>query len=97
MKNNKTNITGTITRYGRKKTIENMNNITILLTNVINLDKNEEVRDHIWVNMKKGLNYMLKDSLGKRIEFTARIDKYIDKNCIEKKNLKHIRNVLIKD
>lgn len=94
---NNTNISGKITKYGTKRTVNSTNNITILLTNVINLDTNEEVRDHIWVNMTRGLNYILKDSLGKTIQFTARIDKYVDKNCIEKKNLRHIRNVLIKN
>lgn len=94
IKNNKIKIKGKITKFGRKIGSED---ITILLTEVINLETNEVIRDHCWVTLKRTFTEMLKDKINNTIEFTGRLDSYFGRSLEQKTNIRHIRNILIKN
>jgi hypothetical protein len=66
---------GTFSRFGSKINYRGYSEETILLTQIIDLETNQEVADHIWFAYTKGFQSagLL---LGARVAFDARVRKY---------------------
>lgn len=65
---------GTFERYGLKKG----NKVTVLLKNIVFMDTQELVTDHIWMNDTLGMQNLTLQKLekGQIVEFDARVQKY---------------------
>lgn len=73
----------TFSRYGKKVGYTGYSEETILLVNIIDVETNEIVADHVWFLLTKGFE-KLSLSEGKLIEFDARIKEY-SKGYVNKK------------
>ncbi len=74
-KGNRKKFKATFNRLGKKTNFNGFPEDTILLKNVVDLETNQIVTDHIWFNYTKGFEKIsLKE--GTQIEFEARIKEY---------------------
>ena len=73
----------------RFKMLPDRVSIVILLEDIVGLD-----RDHVWVKQSKRLKEV---KIGDRIQFTARVEYYLDSGTLkpDKAGLRHIRNVKV--
>jgi hypothetical protein len=66
---------GTFIRTGKKTNIKGYSEETLLLKNIIDLETNRTVADHVWFNYTKGFqNAGLSEGI--MVEFEARVKKY---------------------
>lgn len=63
-------------RYGSKTAYKGPPLRTILLKNIVDLETNEIVTDHLWFNFTKGFEALGELSPGTRLEFEARVKPY---------------------
>ncbi len=65
----------TFERLGKKVNYKGYSEDTILLKNIIDTDKNQQVADHLWFSYTKGFEG-IKLTQGVVLEFEARIKEY---------------------
>ena len=66
---------GTFSRFGKKTNYHGYSDRTILLVNIIDLETNSVVSDHVWFNYTKSFEKLTLES-GVRVEFDARVKIY---------------------
>lgn len=67
---------GVFVKTGKKTNFKGYSEDTLLLKNIVDLDSNEVVTDHIWFAYTKGFDALGTLHEGMRIEFDARIKEY---------------------
>ena len=72
---NRKKFKATFNRLGKKMNFKGYSEDTILLKNVIDIETNQLVTDHIWFNYTKGFE-KISFKEGVQIEFEARIKEY---------------------
>jgi hypothetical protein len=66
---------GTFSRFGKKTNYHGYADRTILLVNIIDLETNSSVTDHVWFNYTKAFEKITLEP-GVRITFDARVKSY---------------------
>ena len=62
-------------RVGKKLNFKGYSEETILLRNVVDMETNEMITDHLWINFTKTFETLVLEE-GVMIEFEARVKKY---------------------
>jgi len=66
---------GIFSRFGKKTNYHGYADRTILLVNIVDLETNSRVADHVWFNYTKAFEKLLLEP-GVRVEFDARVKIY---------------------
>ena len=66
---------GEVARFGKKVNFKGYSEETILLRNIVDIETNDVVTDHVWFTYSKGFDDA-KVRQGDRIEFDARVKSY---------------------